>query len=297
MTLRTTIGTDDDEHGTLHWSFCKRSYCEIHGDAQSAAHYFPGTRRQEDDYEPCAQRPEESQTLRQDGYRTTPVDHLYEEYEAANRANETGDSRENEEDRSDEEPNEIKTYYMESTVEMRDLLIEVVKYDEELFPADDEETLISENTLNYILGSIRRRYWNYTRAYNEEEKLANFVQEMPPLGSVFDKKGGYITPRGYHVNSALREGVRHTKAYYQQSQEIQDQTKPAMWMSQQVQEEARRHREALEKFTSGPKPRSQTENQENDLEDTDSETEAGLPSTSGMERDALESGNGSPPRQ
>ena len=111
-----------------------------------------------------------------------------------------------------------------------------------------------------MVTSLRVYLWKYPLKKDEHFALSSAVVEFVPIGSRYkEDKSGYTTPQGYFVSKHLREALMYVKGLYTTSQEIQDRQGSTWQMSQQAQEEARRHSEALEKFASGPRLRPQTE--------------------------------------
>lgn len=224
MTLRKT--DNDDEHVLLDWTKCYRKNCQFHD--QYEEEQWPGQRTNEDQ-KPLAQQPEgpETQTLRTDGYRVTPVDHLYDE------------------DEDEEDPHETQVYYLESSREMRELVTEIMRKDQIMFPPNDEAFVVSEDCINSLYSFLRRRYWPYPRVAREKEYAATFVQEVPPIGSRFQEDGSYITPKGLHVTKEMRAAVQGIKEMYGLTQQVQTLEN---FTTTQARAEAQHHYQDMERF-------------------------------------------------
>ena len=202
-----------DNHASLSWTACYNDSCLTHYSDKMGSGWFPQkpkkrAKGQQREFNIIA-RPEDLE----DG-------EIHEEIES-DPASET-DSETMDEDSTDNEesPDHIdgETSFRLPSNFNRIFKI-MVKHSEEVFPIVEGQRFLHPQNFDQMLHEIRNAFWDH-RLFVVDYDFQDFIQERPPLGSIFAPQG-YIIPTGERVNRSMREGINLLRSRYAQAQKQQ----------------------------------------------------------------------------
>lgn len=117
---------------------------------------------------------------------------------------------------------EVLTFSVDGPQQVYKLVTHIANKYEEVFPYIGGHRRLHPHQFDLMLEQIRAMFWNHKLVENGvDDDAARYIQEKPPLGSIFDARGGYITPDGVSINRAMRKRVQCLKNRYKEIQKIQ----------------------------------------------------------------------------
>jgi hypothetical protein len=224
-----TTGTGDatptsDDHDMMSWTACYDDECYTHmGDKQGSG-WFPT-------------RKSRSVCFSRGGPNYHLQDETMEEGSEED-ASETSGSEEGEivegtdEESGGEEPDALVQAFPAGDITPVILRI-IIRKRLEVFPyLHDGRQYVNDEKLCNLYDDIRRAVWAMTVAPGAIN-YSRIVQERPPIGSHFTRRGGYTTPEGIVICRSLREKVADLHKSYQE--EADEQKRRPGWAGSRTQ--------------------------------------------------------------
>jgi hypothetical protein len=131
---------------------------------------------------------------------------------------ESSSSEEPEEDGDDE--NVLMHFTISGHREALQMFQEIARRYEEIFPSIDGRRLLHAENFDRMLSRLRSIFWRYPLVPNQEIHARGFIQERPPIGSLF-LPGGYVAPDGTFVSQEMRNMIMRLRTQFEEIQDIQ----------------------------------------------------------------------------
>ncbi|KAI7212293.1 hypothetical protein KC365_g14651 [Hortaea werneckii] len=123
----------------------------------------------------------------------------------------------------DDEPDDLEVHRFEVSRSgpARKMILFIANQFEAVFPKIQGKRRLHPIEFDTMLDQLRAMFWNY-RLVNIDYDAAAYVLDRPPIGSIFQRDGSYITPDGIHISRGIGERIRIVKGRLHKLHRIQE---------------------------------------------------------------------------